>query len=131
MFQRNRLEHARLRMSLDHVLAGILTALAGCLIFVLQPFGLRGPAFLGVAAALGALQFLRKAEPASPLAPGLAVRGPKRSSLARVRRSLSALCVIWLGLIAWAEASPGGQAHPSRRPPEDDPGRHLEHPPRP
>ncbi len=83
-------------------------ALVGFLALALQPFGARWSTFLGVVAMLGGLCWLHRA---SPAAQGDAPRagllpGPRARPRARF---LPPLLLGWLGLIAWAEVSPGGQ----------------------
>jgi endonuclease/exonuclease/phosphatase family metal-dependent hydrolase len=100
-------------------LGTVAVVILGGLVFVLQPFGERIPVFIGVAAILGLLHIprplrVRPAGNAATLPPLVATQ----SRLALARRALAALLACWLGLIAWAELSPGGpqpalQAEPS------------------
>jgi endonuclease/exonuclease/phosphatase family metal-dependent hydrolase len=89
------------------VLGAVALAILGGLVLVLQPFGERMPVFIGVAAILGLLQISRRVRPAANAA-SLVPPAPTRSRSALTRRALAALLVGWLGLIAWAELSPGG-----------------------
>jgi endonuclease/exonuclease/phosphatase family metal-dependent hydrolase len=91
------------------IVATLQVAVVGILMFILQPFGERGPTFLAVAGILGFLEGVRWFSPFSRV-PGAPVAGSLRSRRSIVsRRLLSSLLLAWLGLIAWAEISPGGQ----------------------
>jgi endonuclease/exonuclease/phosphatase family metal-dependent hydrolase len=96
-----------------------MTAGMGFLIFSLQPFGLRWPTFVGVAATLVVLQVGRRPRSLPRDSPPSNMRGPRQSIRVLGRRLLSALCLIWLCLIAWAEASPGRVVQPPPRQPEE------------
>ena len=96
-----------------------MTAGMGFLIFSLQPFGLRWPTFVGVAATLVVLQVGRRPRSLPRDSPPSNMRGPRQSIRVLGRRLLSALCLTWLCLIAWAEASPGRVLQPPPRQAEE------------
>jgi endonuclease/exonuclease/phosphatase family metal-dependent hydrolase len=95
-----------------------LTVLVGFLIFSLQPFGMRWRAFLVIATMLVMLQLPGCAELARARTARWILPGPRPFTVAQARHWLSALLLVWLGLLTWAEASPGGQIPLSQRRPE-------------
>ena len=96
-------------IALDIFVSAVLVAVLGFLIFTLQPFGARLPVFIGVAGGLGGLKLLRRRKPVSPNFLDSVPSFPRRFSSGLARQLLTPLMVSWLGLIAWAEMSPGGQ----------------------
>lgn len=92
---------------------GLIVMLGGCgwVVFALQPFGRRGRAFAGIAAALACLVFEVPTRLGLPAARWTGRRfAPPRA----VRTALIGVLACWLGLIAWSALSPGGPA-PTRK----------------
>ena len=121
--------HPNKAIALDILVCAVLATVLGCLIFALQPFGARLPFFMGVAGVLGGLQLLRRRPPVFANFTDSIPTSCKRFSSRLARHLLTAFMVSWLGLIAWAEVSPGGQQPAPEARGVVDPGRHLEHPP--
>ncbi len=107
--------HPNKAIARDILVCAFLAAVLGFLIFTLQPFGERLPVFMGVAGMLGGLHFLRRRKPVSPNFSDSIPTVPKRFSTRLARQLLTPLMVSWLGLIAWAEMSPGGQKPAPKR----------------
>jgi uncharacterized membrane protein YfcA len=107
--------HTNRAIVLDILVCAVLAAVLGFLIFILQPFGERLPVFMGVAGMLGGLQFLRRRKPVSPNLSDSTSTSPRRFSSGLAGQLLTPLMVSWLGLIGWAEMSPGGQQPAAKR----------------
>jgi endonuclease/exonuclease/phosphatase family metal-dependent hydrolase len=96
------------------VVAAVQASAVGVLVFTLQPFGARGPTFLGVAGVLGGLECLRRFKPTRDVSGAPGARLPWKRGSILTRRPLGLLLLGWLCLIGWAEISPGGQDVPPK-----------------
>jgi endonuclease/exonuclease/phosphatase family metal-dependent hydrolase len=96
-------------IALAILVGAVMAAVLGFLIFTLQPFGGRLPTFSGVAVVLIGLQLLRRRKPLAANVSDSIPTSLRKISSGLARHLLNAFMVSWLGLIAWAEMSPGGQ----------------------